>query len=210
MGKTEAKQSFWEHNILYNQFMKILDNLCDEISKKMEYSDLENQLLRHGVDIFLCDGTDFLSAILISFFLHNTIQTITYIITFALLRRNAGGWHAKTPILCLVIYLIHYFLAVMFIEHVSLKPIFYVLSFGVSALYVYLNAPVQHPNQPLCDEEKERAKKAVLRLLVVYLVLALLSFIFNTVLFKILIIVTVYCAIAMILLAHQSRKLYEN
>lgn len=137
---------------------KLKGFIIDSIDHKIGLSGLDKELVSHGIDILVCDGRNFLSIILPSFFFGTTERTFLYLIVLSCLRGHTGGWHSKTEFGCFVTYNISYLLLIWFSYcniHQSL------MNFGVlfSIVYIIRFSPVEHMNNPLSDPERNRNQK---------------------------------------------------
>ena len=187
--------------------MKILSFVSKIISEQYDLDETETRLFNHGLEVLLCDGTDFLSIIFISFFLRNTLFTLLYIVAFSLLRCNAGGWHASTRVGCLIIYTMHYLIAVFIIDYVSVPLCLWYSAYFISVIYIFKNCPVQHPDLFLLPEEIHYAKIKTAIILSCYTAVTLLFS--DSSCSKIIIVITAYTAFAMAALKVQN-KYYGN
>lgn len=88
------------------------------------------------------------------------IITVIYLLTFSLLRFNAGGFHAKTHLRC---YLTLCLTSLLFILLILVIPEGYYTGICVSstlfsAAIIIKFAPIQHVNRPLSGDEERRSR----------------------------------------------------
>ena len=180
--------------------MKTLDKITEYFSKEMNYSETDQLLFRYGLDVIAGDVINYISLFLMSCFLHMTPETFIYIISFSFLRSYAGGWHADTRMKCLIVYWLHYLCTVFIYKSDLLSPIISIVVFFLSAIYILVNAPVQHPRQPLTDGERLEAQRMAILLIILYSFLIFVAIVLHSTLYRILVCVTVYAAYTMLIL----------
>ena len=136
-----------------------------EHKQSIEYDDM---LFHHGVRIVLQDGSEILTVLLLSLFLHQGRAAVLYTSTFAILRIHTGGLHAGTPAGCFIGYLAMY-LAVTGYSLLPLNPsVCFFLSL-ISTLIILRNAPAEHILNPLTVQEYQYNRKCVRILIPLYL-----------------------------------------
>ena len=135
----------------------------------MKFVDLINIDNKNDVEIlsFAAESVfstliNIIGLILISALFNVTTEMLVYIVFFASLRASVGGRHAKNHILCFVQYLFISMLAIFLSLWVYDKwfiPIVVVVLLGLSCLFVFIFAPMDHPNRPFTEDEFIRFKK---------------------------------------------------
>ena len=88
----------------------MIRSITEYFAEKLNLDDYQQKLFAHGLDIIFCDGSEFLSSLVFSVLLNFFRETLVYLLLFALLRINTGGWHARTRVKCFVIFESLYFL----------------------------------------------------------------------------------------------------
>lgn len=164
------------------------------------YDETDTLLLKNGISTVICDGADFLSVFVMSFFLGRTAETVLYVLLFSGLRRCTGGWHAKTIPGCLAVYdtlyILWYFLT-------SRNIFSFYMSVGIYMLclmYMIACAPVIHPNHPLDNYEITESRIRMKRVLFISSVLFLVFSLYACLLYRTITVIFVYNAISMELL----------
>ena len=146
------------------------------LSDKLEYfltddvilSEYDSLLLKHGISILLQDGSEMISALIIGSIMHRTADTLIFLICFCFLRIYTGGLHARTPAGCYFGFMTM-FAAVLVFCSMDI-PVFVSAALSIlSALYIMIFSPAEHPLQPLTPEQKMSAKHNALCLTLIYL-----------------------------------------
>ena len=137
---------------------KFKDYIICFFNRKIDLSEFDKELVSHGIDILICDGRNFVSIILLSFFFGTTRRTILYLIILSCLRGHTGGWHSKTELGCFVTYNISYLLLI-WLSYRSIHPFIMNLIILIAVSYIIWFSPVEHINNPLSDQEREKNRK---------------------------------------------------
>ncbi|MBQ1531149.1 MAG: accessory gene regulator B family protein [Solobacterium sp.] len=147
------------------------------ISVKLEYfltdnillSEYDTLLLKHGISILLQDGSEILSALIIGSCFGKLIETALFLICFCTLRIHSGGLHAKTPTGCYFGFML-IFSSVLIICSFDIPEYVSVIISIISAVFIILEAPAEHPLNPLTPAQKISARKHVLYLSMISLI----------------------------------------
>ena len=124
-------------------------------NRRIGLSELDRELVSHGIDILICDGRNYVSTILLSFFFGTTRRTILYLIILSCLRGHTGGWHSKTELGCFVTYNISYLLLI-WLSYRGIHPFFMNLIILTAVSYIIWFSPIEHINNPLSNQEREK------------------------------------------------------
>ena len=176
------------------------DHMIESAAAYFGYDETDTLLLKNGISTVICDGADWLSVFLISFFLGRTVDTVLYILLFSCLRRCTGGWHAKTIPGCLAVYDILYILWHFLTGMNFFRLYVWVCVYIFCLVYINACAPVIHPNHPMEDHEIIESR---LRMKKVFFISSLLFLVFSLyacLLYRTITVIFVYNAISMELL----------
>ena len=107
---------------------------------------------------------NFLAVFVVALLSGTLIETLCYLTGFLLLRRTAGGYHAKTSIRCFIMSVGFYlsFLAILFYLPLNFRPIVLVGGNILSTIIVFTLAPVEHENRPFTNNERRIFRKGSL------------------------------------------------
>ena len=115
-----------------------------------QYSDTEQELIRHGMNIIFLDGSEILSVFLLSLVFHLVPETLIYVILFSSLRICCGGYHCSSERNCYLLYILMYLL---FVSYVKLNLSGNIIVLLTGSLFLLAKAPLQHVLNPLSKEE---------------------------------------------------------
>ena len=124
-------------------------------------SEEDRENYNFSFEIMLFDLLSFFTVLLLAVVFHRFIETLIYLLVFASLRFNSGGFHAKTHMGCYLTLVLSY---VSFVVLMALTPwkFFEVLSiilclFSVTTIFAL--APVEHVNRKLTPGEIKICKR---------------------------------------------------
>ena len=124
------------------------------VEQKAAESEFE-EVYAYGAEIVYSTVLNGLIVLLMSVITGIFIPTLVFIISFILLRRSAGGFHASTHTKCMLILVAVHLLFVLCVNflNIAIVPYFSYFTILYSCISVFLFAPVEHPNKPLKSHE---------------------------------------------------------
>ncbi|HBI86153.1 MAG TPA: hypothetical protein DDX71_07735 [Ruminococcus sp.] len=136
--------------------------MIPKLAKKTAHFFAENHFIReeeqevyaYGVELLFSAVTNFALALVIGLVMHTLLPCTVFLAVFAVLRRNTGGYHAKTHFGCnavLAVVLIAFSFLCRFLPDGG-KLIAAITVLLLSPVPVALLAPAEHPNKPLEPE----------------------------------------------------------
>lgn len=114
------------------------------------------EVLEYGLYMMLSTLLHMVASIGIGFIFGVPLHVLLFLLSFMLMRKYAGGYHAKSPVACAVL---SYGLVIAHIAVVSFVPTLAMIWLALpeavfSAIIIFRFAPVEHENAPLSDIEK--------------------------------------------------------
>lgn len=150
--------------------MSAQTSITNALVKNVDVTELDIELIQHGLEVFLSDTFNILSVLLFSVFLHNTYCAVLYLIILSTLRVHTGGWHARTKIACYCTYQLMFLVFSTLIKHTFSPGISHMILCS-SLYYMWVNAPVEHIYNPLSNDVKAKNRTISHRYLVLYTLL---------------------------------------
>lgn len=165
---------------MLTRFAKMLSSFF--ISKALIQEE-EREVYDYCFEIMLSTVLNLMVVLFISIITHTIIPTIFYIVSFMIVRKTAGGYHAESHLACLAILVLSYvsFLVLLHIlPHTWLKIASIVFVF-ISGVLVFFLSPIEDHNKPLTEEETKKFKKKsrITILLLSLLTVALIALLSN-------------------------------
>lgn len=136
-----------------------------------QYSDIEKEKLKFGIQIILSEFTKLLLIYLVAFLLDCIVPTSITHLTFFLLRQVCLGYHFKNLYICLSWSTIAFPIAVNYLAdlYLNFSITFLYIVTSVLLLVVYKLAPKGTENQPIISQKHQShlRKKMTIRLLLI-------------------------------------------
>lgn len=130
---------------------KLAEALCDNHIIKEE----NKEIIVYGIDALLSTLINVILVLGLGLVLGLFLPTVVFLISFAVLRVFAGGYHAKTRIGCTASFLTMYLTGMALYRYTPemlVKPAAIILAV-VACVSVFILAPAEHPNRPYQGNE---------------------------------------------------------
>ena len=142
----------------------MLENLAKStarffVSQNIVKSEYE-EIYAYGMEIILSTVFNGLIVLIIAILSDTVLLSLLFFTAFILMRRSAGGYHAKTHIGCMMILIAVHLMFMVLINVIpdSIIPILSYFSIAYSCISVYLFAPVEHPNKPVSSDDRRKLR----------------------------------------------------
>lgn len=134
-------------------FYKLSDQVTSKIQEYAAISNENREIYRYGIQQGLILLLNVATTLIISIAFGMVMECLVYMIAFIPLRVYAGGYHARTHILCFIYSAIQIFAVLLIIKLLPYTAIVYSTLDLVGFLSVYILSPVADVNKPLDDKE---------------------------------------------------------
>lgn len=134
-----------------------------KLTEKGDISEDENELYEYAIMCLFSICAPFVIAFLIGLLMGKVIESVIFIIPFVLIRKFAGGYHAKNALLCMIesIIVLYVFIYLSGIIHYRIALLLGILS----TLELGCFSPIDSDNRRLDDNEKKICKRITLIIL---------------------------------------------
>lgn len=197
-------------------FARTAEIITQKLQKNNTVTSEQYDLCRFGFQQGLTILLNLLTTICIGVIMGEFWQSVLFMIAYAPLRSFAGGYHAKTSILCYV-YSILMMITVLFAIKLPLFNDFIcIIAFLVSCVIIAILSPVEDSNKPLDYVEIKVYRKRTLVIISIESMFFIISYFFNWK--NVVICITyVFMVMAFILCAgkckniiYKSKKMFTN
>ena len=157
------------------------------LSKRMASFFVRNEVIKsedeevyeYGLQLLLSTIINGMIALILAIFTGTIFQCICYLAVFVLLRKSAGGFHAKTHFGCCCILVVVLSLFIMFIKIVPNEAygIVAAITVSFSVVIILIFAPLEHKNKPISDRDRSKLRKNSVIYAVLLTILILVLFI---------------------------------
>lgn len=155
----------------------LIDKLMHWILQDNKYDGDEEQIIRYGLELVILKVTFTIGALLIGAVMGCFIDCCVFLCAFVYLRSLAGGYHAKTRMLCALessLLLIGCLLGIkLACVNRAIELIMYIVAV-IAAIWVWKNGPVDCENKILENSEKIKIEKKLKVCLIAEIIACLL------------------------------------
>ena len=132
--------------------------VCKHLLKKGVITEELKDVYIYGFDLlfsFLISTTIILTIGLIT---HQILPTIFFLLTFILVRRYTGGYHANTYLKCQICTVSFYLITVVLSIYLNIPHYSYIILGAIGIFVILLLGPIENPHKPLTNQEKKKHK----------------------------------------------------
>lgn len=155
----------------------MINKLSESITKNwMEKDVIESEdyeLYHYGLFIVLSEVLFLLFTLLVGAIFNITLPSIVFFVTFSIIRRFAGGFHAKTELHCQIISLSFLFFSVVTIKYSSkhINDFNVICGVLICMILLILFSPSDTPQKPLSISERKMFKKITFFVSIIFFVI---------------------------------------
>ena len=187
------------------------------LSKRMASFLVRNQVIKiedeevyeYGLQLLLSTVFNGIIALILAIISGTVLQCICYLAVFVLLRKSAGGFHAKSHFGCCCILAAVLSLFIMFIKFVPSEA--YGISAAIAVVFsvviILMFAPIEHENKPISDKDKSRLRKTSVIYTVLFTLLVFMLFIAKLKMIMICVALGMFTASSSMLVAVIEKKI---
>jgi len=143
--------------------------------KRKSGSDIPDSVIRYGLDIFIRSLLFIIITVFIGAVIGMLWQTLLLLAFSVPLRQNAVGFHLRSRLACFLLSEAIMILSVYLTDIMTDKPLFQSVVFSISALLIFLWAPIGSNSKALDDKEKYVYRNRSRCLIVMYAVLFVIA-----------------------------------
>lgn len=187
------------------------------LSKRMASFFVRNEVIKsedeevyeYGLQLLLSTVFNGIIALILAIISGTVLQCVCYLAVFVLLRKSAGGFHAKTHFGCCCILAVVLSLFIMFIKFVpnEVYGIVAAIAAAVSVVIILIFAPLEHENKPISDRDKNRLRKISVIYAVLFTILVFVLFIAKLKMIMICVALGMFTASGSMLVAVIEKKI---
>lgn len=119
----------------------------------------ERELYRFGINGLFLFVVNIITSIAIGILCGMLWQSLLFSAAYIPLRRYAGGYHAKTPGRCYCLSVLLILCVLMILKYVAFSSLGVLAVLVVSAVIIFIKAPVASENKPLSQAEQAAYQK---------------------------------------------------
>lgn len=152
---------------------RIADSIVVLFLKKNIINEDELPVYQYGMQVLIGNIAGMLTVLIVGILISRLVESIIFITIYATLRIYTGGYHARTPLICNIVFLGTYLVTVM-LEALKVNNSVVWIMYLLSCLIILRFSPIENVNKELDDRDKEiyRNKSLIISTLLLMLLLA--------------------------------------
>lgn len=141
--------------------------------KKNIINEDELPVYQYGMQVLICNIAGMLTVLIVGILISRLVESIIFITIYATLRIYTGGYHARTPLVCNIVFLGTYLVTVM-LEALKVNNSVVWIMYLLSCLIILRFSPIENVNKELDEKDKEiyRNKSLIISTLLLMILLA--------------------------------------
>ena len=142
------------------------------LKKNIIYED-ELPVYQYGMQVLIGNIAGMLTVLIVGILISRLVESIIFITIYATLRIYTGGYHARTPLVCNIVFLGTYLVTVM-LEALKVNNSVVWIMYLLSCLIILRFSPIENVNKELDEKDKEiyRNKSLIISTLLLMILLA--------------------------------------
>jgi len=153
-------------------FAKEAEKITQKLLENNSISCGQYEICRFGFQQGLTIMLNAVTVIVIGIVMKELWQAVLFMMLYAPLRSNAGGYHARTATRCYVYSIILMIAVLLTMKHLIIPTFICIIAFLISCAIILVLSPMEDANKPLDDIEQVVYKKRT------YMITALEAIIF--------------------------------
>lgn len=151
----------------------IADSIAVLFLKKNIINEDELPVYQYGMQVLICNIAGMLTVLIVGILISRLVESIIFITIYATLRIYTGGYHARTPLVCNIVFLGTYLVTVM-LEALKVNNSVVWIMYLLSCLIILRFSPIENVNKELDEKDKEiyRNKSLIISTLLLMILLA--------------------------------------
>lgn len=141
----------------------ISNQLTNWLVRTQVITEEERELYQYGIFQIVVNMLDIFSIFLIAMLFHKVWATFFYTICFCILRKYAGGYHAKSVGGCYLMTVGFTTIMLLIIRYYKFSLIGIVVIWFLSGISIFLLVPVQNRNKELDEVEQQVYRKRAIK-----------------------------------------------
>ncbi len=145
----------------------MINNISERIAhkwvQKKIISEEDYELYHYGWFVVLTDLWLFASTLILGIIFNITLPSVFFFVTFFVIRRFAGGYHAKTELQCQIMSLSFLFLSILAMKFLlfNIDDIYLIILNLICVILLPIFSPADTPQKPLSLNERKKFKKII-------------------------------------------------
>lgn len=160
---------------------KLSEKITNTLVEKNTISEDDRELYEYGFFMLFSNLYFIVITCIFGLIFGVFFESLIFFISFMLIRKYAGGYHAKTETRCQIVSTLSILISILVIRFVNFDDISVILLAitAISSILIFAFAPLDTPEKPLSKNEKKHFRTISYIILVVLDILFLIAYFFN-------------------------------
>lgn len=133
---------------------KVSQKVTDRLLSRNVIKDEDYEIYQYGLEQIFTSIMDLMTLLAIGVIMGMIWQCIIFVLSFMLLRKYAGGYHASTPLRCYLLTTLIITVALSVMKYIEINYFIYWGLFISSSIVTFLLSPMESENKRLDDIER--------------------------------------------------------
>ncbi len=133
------------------------------------------KIYQYGLELLIATVLNGLVVLVLSLLLGVFWPTCLLIAPFIWIRSNAGGYHAKTHLGCIVGFAITYTATILLLKNVVIDAAIQITVLALSSLVIWLIGCIKNENRPVTDEEFLKFRNKAKRITIICCIIGIIG-----------------------------------
>ena len=160
-------------------FARTAETITRKLQENNSISSEQYEICRFGIQQGLTIILNAITIIAIGAVVRELIQAFFFMVLYAPLRSNAGGYHARTPALCYIYSILLMIVILLAMKYLDIPYFICIITFIISCILIFILAPVEDANKPLDNTEQKVYKKRTHEITVMEIMIFIVASVFN-------------------------------
>lgn len=140
-------------------FSSIAERIVIQLESNNAFKSEDRAIYKYGIQQGLSILLNLTTTLSIGIVTGMFWESIVFLAAYVLIRRYAGGFHAKTPVRCYIYSSVMILISLLAIKYLIHSIITSIIIATIGSISICLFAPVEDRNKPLDDKEKTIYRK---------------------------------------------------
>lgn len=160
-------------------FTRIAETITQKLYDNNSISSEQYKIVRFGIQQGLTIILNTITIIAIGAVMGEINQAILFMALYAPLRSNAGGYHARTSVLCYIYSILMMIAILLAMKYLTIPYFICIITFIISCVIIFMLAPVEDANKLLDNTEQKVYKKRTFEITAVEILIFISTSILN-------------------------------
>ena len=137
---------------------KLAKWICRRLRLEQVVDDEYEEVYVYGLELIVSFLISTSIIMTIGLLINQFLPTLTFLITFVLIRQFTGGYHATSYLMCKICTITCFGVTVLLANIISIPNYVFIILAALGCLVIFLFGPIENIHKPLTRQDKKRNK----------------------------------------------------